>query len=495
MSDIKNKIFTISMGAVLLALGSAGGWWWAMHGSALLPMENKSVGVPAVHEEAKVLYWYDPMYPQQHFDKPGKSPFMDMELVAKYADSSGGSSGVKIDPAITQNLGVRLAKVKRISLATEIEASGILGFNERDVAVLQSRSEGFVEKVWPLAPGDVVRAGQPLVEFLVPQWAAAQHELLALRNAKDDALLDAARDRLRSLGMPVETIASLEKSGRVQTRYTVNAPIGGVLRTLDVRTGMTVGSGQLLARINGLETVWLEVAVPEVMAGLVGIGNQVTVTLAGRQTPIKGHVTGIVPMLQDDTRSLRVRVELPNRDGQLNPGMSAQVSLHSKSQSTALAVPTEAVIRSGKRALVMVAEGEGHFIPAEVSLGREIDNNTVITAGLQEDQQVVASGQFLIDSEAKLSGVEMQSANDTPATAPVVLHEADATIEELEKGEVTLTHGPFKTLNMPGMTMTFSLAKPELTEGLKVGDKVHVAVHQTDDGLIVERIEKSGGKP
>jgi Cu(I)/Ag(I) efflux system membrane fusion protein len=493
MNNINKNILALVLGAALLLVGAISGWWWAQHANKSMPVKNDNASVKQA--EAKILYWYDPMYPQQHFDQGGKSPFMDMALVPKYAGDSGATGGVKIDSSITQNLGVRLAKVERISLSTDIEASGVIGLNERNVAILQSRSGGFVERVWPLAPGDIVQAGQPLVEFLVPEWSTAQHELLALRSTKDVTLLAASRDRLRSLGMPEETIALLEKTGKVQTRYTISAPISGVVQSLEVRTGMTIASGQLLARINGLDTVWLEVAVPESSAVMVRIGNHVTVNLSGGQAPLDGKVTSIVPTLQDASRSLRVRVELPNRNGKLNPGMSAQVSLHSKTKATALAVPTEAVIRSGKRALVMVAAGEGHFLPVEVSLGREIDNNTVITSGLQENQQIVASGQFLIDSEAKLSGVESQSAEDVPIAAPITLHEADATIDELGKGDITLTHGPFKTLNMPGMTMTFTLAKPELSKGLKVGDKVHVGVKETADGLIVELLEKRGGKP
>lgn len=493
MNNINKNILALVLGAALLLVGAISGWWWAQHANKSMSVKNDNASVQQA--EAKILYWYDPMYPQQHFEQGGKSPFMDMALVPKYAGDSGAAGGVKIDPSITQNLGVRLAKVERISMSTDVEASGIIGLNERDVAILQSRSSGFVERVWPLAPGDIVQAAQPLVEFLVPEWSTAQHELLALRSAKDDTLLAAARDRLRSLGMPEETITLLEKSGTVQTRYTVRAPIGGVIQSLEVRTGMTVTAGQLLARINGLSTVWLEVAVPESSADMVRIGNHVTVNLAGGQTPIAGRVTSIVPVLQDASRSMRVRVELPNRNGKLNPGMSAQVSLHSKTKATALAVPTEAVIRSGKRALVMVAESEGHYVAVEVTLGQEIANNTVITSGLKADQQIVASGQFLLDSEAKLSGVESQSAEGMSMPAPIALHESDGTIDALEKGEVTLTHGPFKTLNMPGMTMTFTLAKPELTKGLKVGDKVHVGVKETDDGLIVELLEKTGGKP
>ncbi len=481
--------------SALLALGAIGGGWWVKHQAASVStaMDEGTHGTPATQDEARVLYWYDPMAPQQHFDKPGKSPFMDMELVPKYADASGDAVGVKIDPTITQNLGLRLAAVTRIPLAEQVDVSGIIGFNERDVAVVQNRSGGFVERVWPLAPGDRVRAGQPLVELLVPEWAAAQHEMLAIRSSGDAALLAAARDRLRLLGMPGRAIGALEKSGVVQSRYTVSAPIGGVIQSLDVRIGMTVTAGQTLARINGLSTVWLEAAVPEAFAGLVGVGTHVTVNMADSQTPIEGRVMGIVPMLQDASRSLRVRIELPNRDGKLYPGMSARVGLKSESQATALAIPTEAVIRTGKRALVMVASGQGHFIPVEVSLGREIGEQTVIASGLDEGQQVVASGQFLIDSEASLRGLMVQNSDAATKVATPALHGANATIRALDPGEITLEHGPFKTLAMPGMTMIFPLAKPDLTQGFKVGDKVRVDVRQTDDGLVVERIEKTGG--
>ena len=445
--------------------------------------------------EGKVLYWYDPMYPQQRFDKPGKSPFMDMDLVPKYADEAGEGSGVKIDPSVTQNLGVRLATVERVDLVTQLEATGLVGFNERDVAVVQSRAGGFVERVWPLAPGDVVRAGQPLAEFLVPEWAAAQYEFLAIRSTGDAALLAAARDRLRLLGMAEGLIREVERSGTPRSRYTVMAPIGGLLQSLDVRQGMSVMAGQTLARINGLGTVWLEAAVPEALAGAVRPGAVAQVRLAGfPEQAIEGRVTTILPALNEASRSLRVRVELPNRDGRLRPGLSAQVSLGAGSGETALAVPTEAVIRTGKRALVMVAAENGRFLPVEVRLGQEIGERTVIASGLAEGQKVVASGQFLIDSEASLAGVMARAAGNADMPPAPALHEADAVIEGIDGEEVTLAHGPFKTLSMPGMTMPFPVSKPDLIKDLNVGDQVRVGVKETEDGLVVERIEKRGGR-
>jgi Cu(I)/Ag(I) efflux system membrane fusion protein len=145
----------------------------------------------------------------------------------------------------------------------------------------------------------------------------------------------------------------------------------------------------------------------------------------------------------------------------------------------------------------MLAEDAGRYRPVEVRLGQESDGKTAILKGLEEGQKVVTSGQFLLDSEASLKGIVTSQEVDSPApdAAASGLHEADGQIVEINEKEVTLAHGPFKTLGMPGMTMTFPLARPALMQGLKTGDKVRIAVSQTDDGLRVERLDKSGGQP
>lgn len=389
---------------LLMVLSGGAGFWWAQHNASPAQTTPTQAAAPT---PARVLYWYDPMYPQQHFDKPGKSPFMDMDLVPKYAEQGQTSdSGVHIDASASQNLGLRLASVTRIPLATQIQATGLIGFNEREVAVVQSRSAGYVERVWPLAPGDIIRAGQPLAELLIPEWAAAQHELLAVKTAGDATLTAAARERLRLLGMPETLIQAVERDGSAHPRFTINAPITGVISALEVRAGMTLMSGQTLARINGLGSVWLELAIPETQAAGVRIGAPVRAQLAAFPgQAIQGRVSAILPTLNDAARTLRVRVELPNRQQRLRPGLSAQATLTQASTESALAVPSEAIIRTGKRTLVMLAEDGGRFAPIEVTQGPEIGEKTVITAGLSENQQVVASGQFLIDSEANLRGI------------------------------------------------------------------------------------------
>ncbi|MHB1216498.1 MAG: efflux RND transporter periplasmic adaptor subunit [Thiobacillus sp.] len=489
---IKKSVSGFVVVVALLAVGVAAGLWWER---SQAPGDGMETSADAAPGGPAVLYWYDPMYPAQKFDKPGKSPFMDMELVPKYADEGGNDASVRISPGVSQNLGLRLATVTRAPLATDVTATGVVGFNERDVAIVQARSGGYVERVARLAPNDVIGSGAFIAELLVPEWAALQEEYLALKALGDPALEEAARARMRLGGMPESLIREVAASGRIRNRIAITAPRGGVIQSLDVRPGMTLMAGQTLARINGIGTVWLDVAVPESQADAVRVGQTAEAAFAAFPgKPVQGRVTALLPALDDAARALRVRVELPNPDGRLRPGLSARVSLTGSSGESALRVPTEAVIRTGRRALVIVAEDEGRYRPVEVILGPESGNDTVILSGLEEGQSIVASGQFLIDSEASLQGIVARGSESAAAMpAPVALHEADVVIDEVSEAYVTLSHGPFKTLSMPGMTMEFPLARPELAKGLKAGDRVRAGVRETDDGLVVEKLDKTGG--
>ena len=396
-----NKTKVTGLVVAALALGVAAGWWTG---------QPRDTGMaPSMMANApKALYWYDPMFPQQKFDKPGKSPFMDMQLVAQYADDKADAQTLRVDPGQTENLGVRLATVSRGMLATRVVASGVLGFNERDVAVIQARTPGFVERVYNLAPGDVLKPDAALADVLVPEWAAAQEEFLALKRVGDSALLAAARQRLRLTGMPSALIAQVERSGKVQPVLTVTSPVGGVLQTLNVRQGMTLALGETLAQVNGLGSVWLTVAVPEAQAAAVAPGQTVEARLPAFAGEVfKGTVSTILPQTNADSRTLQVRVELANPGARLRPGLTAQVSLEQGIDQHVLWVPGEAVIRTGHQALVMLAEEGGHYRPVEVRTGPENDGQTAILQGLQEGQQVVSSGQFLLDSEASLKGLDV----------------------------------------------------------------------------------------
>ena len=410
----------LGVAAMLLAAGVAGGLWWARHAapSPAVATASSAVTKPA---ERTVLYWYDPMEPAQHFEHGGKSPFMDMELVPRYGDedAAGAAQGLAIAAGTRQSLGLRSAVVERMALAERIEAAGTIELSEREVSIVQSRTAGFVERVSAHAPGDVIAAGSPLADVLNPEWAGAQQEYLAVRGMHDAALTAAARARLVLLGMPETLIGQVETAGHPLPVTTIVAPSGGVITELMVRQGMTLSAGMTLARINGLSTVWLNIAVPEAQAATLAVGQGVQVTLSalpGRT--LRGKIATLLPQLDAASRTLRVRVELPNPGNRLRAGMFAQATLQGAA-TPMLVVPSDAVIRTGRRALVYLAEAEGHYRPVEVEIGVERDGRLEIRSGLQAGQHVVVSGQFLVDSEASLRGIQPESAAAlaTPATA------------------------------------------------------------------------------
>ncbi|MDB5980775.1 MAG: efflux transporter, family, subunit [Pseudomonas sp.] len=382
----------------LVAAGVGAGYWLGHRPEPQQPAVTDGNG--------KALYWFDPMYPAQHFDAPGQSPFMDMALVPKYAGGAPDADSISVAPQATQNLGMRTAAVTREPLSGGFEAVGSLAYNQRDVANLQARAAGFVERVYDRAPGDVLAAGTPLVDLLIPEWSAAQLEYIAVLNSGDAGLVNASRERLRLLGMPAGVIEQVSKTRKARPLQTLTTPMAGELQALDVRAGMAVAVGQNLARINGLSKVWLDTSIPETQAASVAVGAQVVATLSAYPAqPLKGRVIALLPSADSQTRTLTLRSELPNPDGKLHPGMFASVRLSDGAQTPVLSMPSEALIRTGKRTLVMLAEGEGRYLPKEVQVGRESDGRVEVLGGLEEGQQVVTSGQFLLDSEASLQGL------------------------------------------------------------------------------------------
>jgi len=476
--------------AAALAIGIGAGFWLGGRGT-VTPSQPDG--------EQKALYWYDPMYPQQHFPAPGKSPFMDMPLVPKYSDDANdkGQLAVQVSAGLQQNLGIRLATVTAGRLERSLSVSGVLAFDERDFSVLQARTGGYVERAYGRATGDIVVKGAPLADVLTPEWAGLQEEYLALRHSGDAQLTAAARQRLVLSGMPVDLINRVASTGKVQLSVTLSAPTAGVIQVLDLRPGMTLTPGATLARINGVANVWLEAAVPEAQAQGLHEGQPVQAQLpAFPGDPVPGKLTALLADADLQSRTLRLRIELPNPDGRLRPGMPAQVALHpSVSAEESLLVPAEAVIRTGKRDLVMLAEEGGRFRPVEVVLGQESKGQVAVLQGLQAGQRIVASGQFLLDSEANLKGIEAATAQDAQPKAGPALHEANGRIVQIDGAQLTVAHGPFLTLGMPGMTMTFPVADQSLLDGLKVGAQIRFGIRERDEGMVVEQIKVLEGQP
>jgi Cu(I)/Ag(I) efflux system membrane fusion protein len=361
----------------------------------------------------KILYYHDPMVPANKFDRPAKSPFMEMMLYPVYGGGDGDLGNVAVSPRIQQSLGVRTAPVTEGQLALQVSAVGSIAWNERDQVVVQARAGGFVERLHVRATLDRVAAGQSLAELYVPDWIAAQEEFLSVRGMSGGdlaSLVDAARQRMRQVGMGDALIALVESSGHTQPRFTVTAPRGGVVSELMVREGMTVMAGATLFRINGLGTVWANAEVPESQTALLQPGAKVQAkspALPGMT--FDGRVQALLPEVNPTTRTLKARVELANPGARLVPGMFVQMQFMDTRAEKALLIPTEAVVQTGKRTVVMVAEQDdkgGRFRPVEVEIGLESGGQTEVTRGLRAGQRVVVSSQFLIDSEASLRGVE-----------------------------------------------------------------------------------------
>ena len=371
---------------------------------------SKPAASATAPKERKILYWYDPMVPASHFDKPGPSPFMDMELVPKFADEEGSTGGMAIDPRMVQNLGVRTAAVATGSLARRIDTVGYVRPDEHRIVVVQPRAAGWVEKLYVRAVNDPVRRGQLLLELYAPDILAAQEEYLlaakaAQRDPADRALEQAAQRRLSLLGLSDEQIRVLAASGKASRRVAVYATSDGVVSELGVREGMAVTPGTPMFSLLDLSSVWVTAEIPEAQAGWVAPGAAAEIAvpaLPGRV--LQGRVEYVYPQLDGTTRTLQVRVRLPNPGLKLKPGMYARVGIRSEGAKESVLVPSEAVISTGTRSVAIVAEGEGRFAAVEIKIGDEADGRTEILEGLAAGQTVVVSGQFLIDSEASLRG-------------------------------------------------------------------------------------------
>ena len=437
----------------------------------------------------KILYYHDPMVPGNKFDKPAKSPFMDMMLVPVYADSDGDGSKVTVSPRIQQNLGVRTALVTEGTLSPQVSAVGSIAFNERDQVIVQARATGYVERLHVRATLDHVAKGQALAELYVPDWIAAQEEFLSVRRMQGTdlaPLVDGARQRMRQVGMSDAQIALVDSSGRTQPRITLAAPIGGVVTELMAREGMTVTPGATLFRINGLSTVWANAEVPESQSALLRPGAKVQATSpAVPGAKFDGKVQAILPEVNATTRTLKARLELANANGALVPGMFVQMQFMDKRSDKALLVPTEAVIQTGKRTVAMLAEDNGRFRPVDVEIGIESGGQTEVKRGLQLGQRVVVSSQFLIDSEASLKGVEARLNVEPKPTAANTAprHTGTAKIEAIGRDTMTLSHGPIASLKWGAMTMDFKLPKGGVPRGLEAGDRIDFEFYMDAENL------------
>lgn len=459
---------------------------------AAAPSASASTG------ERKALYWHDPMVPGQKFDKPGKSPFMDMQLVPVYADEAG-DTGVKVSPQVQQNLGIRTAVVKKVEVSSSFDAVGTVQFDERLSVAVQTRTSGYLERLAVRAPMERVTKGQALGTVFAPEWLGPLNEIVALkRSGAPSELLVAAKERTRAMSIPADLVRQAEESGAPQARYTLVAPAGGVVAELGVREGVAVSPGMTLFRIAGLEKVWVVAEVPEAQTVRLRRGQKVTAALqADPGLTFSGTMQEILPQVNAATRTLQARFEVDNKGGKLIPGMLLRLQVAGPS-GLRLVVPSEAIIRTGTRAVAIVRKDKGSFEPRDVKLGVDLGDQLEVVEGLAEGDEVVASGQFMVDSEARLRSVLGSMTATQAASAPVSsgaasTYVAQGKVESIDVRSITISHGPVPQLQWPGMTMGFGKADPKAFPDVKPGDSVQFEFKKKGDDYELVAVQRMGG--
>jgi len=390
---MNNKLITAAVIAATLVIGF-------LFGRGLAPQHEEAA---TAEDDNGILYWVAPMDPNYRRDEPGKSP-MGMDLVPVYADEAGATPGVvSIDPTVLSNLGVRTAVAKRGTLPRLIETVGYIGYDEDTLQHIHTRVDGWIEKLATTATGDPVRKGQLLFELYSPTLVNAQQEYLAALASSNAGLRNASRDRLAALGLTKNDIVRLDREREVNQRVRVFAESDGVVADLGVREGMFVTPATEVMSVAQLDKVWVVAEVFERQSAWVEPGQQAAVELDYLPgTTLRGTVDYVNPELDPRTRTLKVRLRFDNEGAKLLPNMFARVVIEGAPVKNIVHVPREAVIRGGSSSRVVVDIGGGRFESRKVLIGIESGDRVAIRRGLKEDERVVVSAQFLIDSESNV---------------------------------------------------------------------------------------------
>lgn len=374
--------------------------------------------------ERKVLYWYDPMHPAYKSDKPGIAPDCGMQLVPKYADEVEAMKDmppgtVMLSPEKQQLIGVRTTEVRREPLVRIIRTVGRIEADDTKIARIHVKVAGWVEKVYADFVGKLVRKGDPLFSLYSPELVSTQQEYLIARRGDKylrdspyqeaaqgaESLLRAARARLELWDISEEQIQKLEETGEVTRTMTLYSPIDGFVMHRNLYERVYVTPETELYEIADLSTIWVNVDIYEYEAAYVRLGQPATMQLSySPGATFHGRVTYVYPTLDPKTRTIKVRLEFPNPDFALKPDMFADVELKIDYGVQTL-VPSEAVLDSGTRQIVFLAKPGGFFEPRQVQVGARLENQYIILRGLEPGEIIVSSGNFLIDSESRLSAV------------------------------------------------------------------------------------------
>lgn len=515
---------------VLVATLTASGGYWFGKQQGVVHQDthaNSIAQIDGSSKERKILYYRNPMGLPDTSPTPKKDP-MGMDYIPVYADEQEAPAGsenlIRISTEKVQKLGVRVEAASQRALNKVVRAAGRIEPDERQTFSITPKFEGYVERLYVNATGQTVGKGQPLFDVYSPELVSAQREysiasqgIESLKGASEDAqrgmreLADSSLARLRNWDISDEQLKALTQSSATRRTLTLRSPVTGVVTEKKAQQGMRFMPGEMLYQVTNLSSVWVIADVFEQDIGLVRTGAKATVKInAYPDKQFSGAITYVYPTLKPETRTVPVRVELPNPQGLLKPGMFAQVELPVETKRSALTVPTSAVIDSGTRQIILVQIQEGRFDPREVKLGARSDDRVEVLDGVREGEMVVVAANFLIDAESNLKaaigglghsghgGSTPQGGSIESKPAVPVGHRAEGKIDDidLKNGSMTVTHGPVATLKWPGMTMDFKVANNSLLSGLKPGMSMNfVFVERGQGEWVITSIKPVSASP
>jgi Cu(I)/Ag(I) efflux system membrane fusion protein len=486
----------IAIVVLLIAAGALGYWFGGQQQK--LGAGSTAPETAAAPAGKKLLYYRNPMGLPDTSPVPKKDSMgMDYLPVYEGEDEDDGGS-VKISTAKVQKLGVRTEAAAQRDLSRPVRAVGRVEVDERRVFAVAPKFEGWIERLYVNTTGQPVGRGQPLFEVYSPELVSAQREYQVAARGVDmlagegqasiRQVAEAALARLRNWDISAEQIDRLKAGGEPTRTLTYRSPVAGVILEKKALQGQRFMPGEALYQIADVSGVWVLADVFERDIAAVKVGQAVDVTIdAYPDRTFTGKVSYLYPTLNAQTRTVPVRIELPNPRGELRPAMYANVHVKVGAGRTALTVPTSAVIDSGASQRVIVQKEEGRFEPRDVKLGLRGDDYVEVKEGVKGGEQVVVAANFLIDSESNL-----KAALGGMKEKPSVSHQAMGTLDSIEKnGSVMVTHEPVASLNWPKMTMEFVPANNALVDKLKPGTAIHFEFVERKPGeWVITKIEK-----
>lgn len=509
---IKSTAFVVLAAALL----GTGYWWGATRPST--SAVNSSNTVPADGKrEKKILYYRNPMGLPDTSPTPKKDPMgMDYMPVYESEESASADASVKISIDRIQKLGVRTEQVGMRALTRTVRAVATVQADERRLHIIAPRFEGWIERLHVNTTGQAVRKGEPLMDVYSPDLITAQHEyLIARRGTKDvedgglevqagmERLTESALQRLRNWNISEADLQTLRQEGHIRQYLTLRSPVNGVVLDKPVIQGQRFMAGEILYRIADLSRVWMLTDVFEQDLAMIHAGQSATVRVGAYPDEIfTGEVAFIYPTINPETRTARVRIELPNPQELLKPSMYGKVEFVSiQHEGSVLAVPESAVLDAGTRQSVLVDLGEGRFEPRLVKLGKHANGYVEVLDGLKAGEMAVVKANFLIDAESNLRAAldgfghmnglmpsepgEKQEA--LPVQAGKTTHHGEGSIEAIDvvNTTVTLAHGPIASLGWPAMVMDFKIQDRALLRTLKPGQEIAFEIMEASPGEYV----------